>query len=52
MPAVKNFGYLWDRNRVFWGYPHVEGTYWATTATMEKSLFVNKRAFTFFTLKI
>jgi hypothetical protein len=26
VPAIKNFGYLWDRDRVFWGYPNVEGT--------------------------
>lgn len=26
MPAIKNFGYLWDRDRVFWGYPKVTGT--------------------------
>lgn len=26
MPAIKNFGHLWDRNRVFWGRPNVSGT--------------------------
>lgn len=26
MPAIKNFGYLWDRERVFWGRPKVTGT--------------------------
>jgi len=26
MPAIKNFGYLWDRDRVFWGYQKVTGT--------------------------
>lgn len=26
MPAIKNFGYLWDRDRVFWGRPKVEGS--------------------------
>ncbi len=26
MPAIKNFGYLWDRDRVFWGRSRVQGT--------------------------
>jgi hypothetical protein len=26
MPAIKNFGYLWDRDRVFWGKPKTPGT--------------------------
>jgi len=26
MPAIKNFGYLWDRNRIFWGRPNVAGS--------------------------
>lgn len=26
MPAIKNFGYLWDRDRVYWGYQKVTGT--------------------------
>lgn len=26
MPAIRNFGYLWDRDRVFWGRPKVNGT--------------------------
>ena len=26
MPAINNFGYLWDRDRVFWGRPKVNGT--------------------------
>jgi hypothetical protein len=26
MPAIKNFGYLWDRDRVFWGHQKVTGT--------------------------
>ncbi|GEM_PF-4756775 len=26
MPAIKNFGYLWDLDRVFWGRPRMPGT--------------------------
>ena len=26
MPDINNFGYLWDRDRVFWGWPGVNGT--------------------------
>jgi hypothetical protein len=26
MPTVRNFGYLWDRHRVFWGRPNTDGT--------------------------
>jgi hypothetical protein len=26
MPAIRNFGYLWDRDRVFWGWQKVNGT--------------------------
>lgn len=26
MPAIRNFGYLWDRDRVFWGRQKVNGT--------------------------
>lgn len=26
MPAIKNFGYLWDRDRVFWGWANEKGT--------------------------
>jgi hypothetical protein len=26
VPAIRNFGYLWDRDRVFWGRRKVSGT--------------------------
>lgn len=26
MPAIRNFGYLWDRDRVFWGWQKTNGT--------------------------